>query len=369
MALHLAATGGAVLWWLDRTLREGAGSASRASLLIALGGLASIGRPEGVFAALVVTAAVVSRPPEERRRTMRAVSLLALAPWFIPSLVALVTTGSASTSGTAIKLMPADPYRTWEQTRRVFEWNAQNIFARLFVGATIPPILTYRALPRATYALVGLGLVGLYRTWTKRAGNDGRLAFLAWFVSMSVMIAPLLYTWIGNMGRYVLAFAPMLVLTAALGLTALADELFGRFRRAPRLLASVLPLGVAGLFMVEPSAAVREHAEAAREICAQQVAMAERIRSLPPEAVVAVNDAGAITYLGEHLTWDLIGLTSPEAALPRLSGVGSIFERLERLPAERRPTHAAIYPAWFPGFSLLGPELARETVQGPYVGG
>ncbi len=369
--LHFAATAGAVLWWLDPDARRGSAGTRRAAGLVVLGGLASVGRPEGLVSALIVTVTLLLRPPGARPRTMRALALLAPLPWLIPSIVAFATTGTPSTSGTLIKLMPADPFRHWDETRRVLDWNATNVFELLFLGKEVPGIVVYPALPKATYALWALGLVGLGWAFARRAGKAGFVAVLAWALASSVVLGTLLYTWIGNMGRYVLAFAPMIVLTASLGITALASELLGRFGRMSRarpVAEALLPLGIAAVFVVAPDAAVRQHAEATREICAQQVAMAERVRALPPEAVVAVNDAGAIAFLGERRTWDLIGLTSPGAALPRLSGMGSVFERIERLPRRLRPTHAAIYPGWFPGIAALGRPIDRKTVFGPYVG-
>lgn len=372
--LYLAATVGAALWWLDPDSRSGKTGALRGAALGMLGALSAIGRPEGLVSALVVAWTLALRPPEAWARWARRLSLLVPLPWFVPSLVAYVYSGRPSTSGAQIKLAPADPFRTSEELVRGIRWNASQVFTRLLAGEEVPGVLLYPALPELTYPLWGLGLLGLFLAFSRRAAfpRDARLAFLAWAAASSAVFAVLLYTWLGNMGRYALAFAPLIALTATIGVAALASELFDRLRipsRARAFLEVLLPVAVAAVFIVEPEVAVGEHAEAAREIHHQQVAMAARIRELPKDAVVALNDAGAIAFLGERRTWDLVGLTSPGAALPRLSGVGSVFERLERLPTDRRPTHAAIYPGWFPGFAALGREIDRRTVDGPHVGG
>ncbi len=369
---HFAAAAAAVTWWLDPSLRDGAPGVRRAFGLAALAALAAIGRPEGLASAIAVAATLLARPPTARPLVGRALALLAPLPWLVPPVVALATSGTPSTTGALVKLLPADPFRPWAEMQRIAAWNTQNVLARLFTGDTVGNILVYPALPRATYAFVAIGALGLARAFVRRGGKDGWGALATWLLACSAILAVLAYTWIGNMGRYALAFAPLAIVTSSLGAHAIARELAERIRlgaRARGVVEALVPLAVSAAFVVVPARAVQEHASASSAICGQQVEVARRVRALPDDAVVAVNDAGAITFLGEHRTWDLVGLTSPGAALPHLSGAGSVFERLERLPRGRRPTHYAIYPEWFPGFGALGTDCERVTAFGPYVGG
>jgi len=85
-------------------------------------------------------------------------------------------------------------------------------------------------------------------------------------------------------------------------------------------------------------------------------------RNLPPNAIVGLNDAGAIAYYGKRSTLDLVGLTTAGFARVYRSGLGCLFEHLRRLPPERLPTYFAIYPGWFPYWEesgILGPEAYR----------
>ncbi|HET9233279.1 MAG TPA: hypothetical protein VFP10_03995, partial [Candidatus Eisenbacteria bacterium] len=81
----------------------------------------------------------------------------------------------------------------------------------------------------------------------------------------------------------------------------------------------------------------------------QQVAAGRWIAAhLPEEAIVAVNDAGAIPYHGNRRMVDLVGLVTNGSAFPNRAGSGSLYEWLESLPVSERPTHFAIFPSWYP---------------------
>jgi len=59
-------------------------------------------------------------------------------------------------------------------------------------------------------------------------------------------------------------------------------------------------------------------------------------------------------------------------AIPNRAGPGSLYEWLERLPREDRPTHFAIFPAWYPYLvrtSLMGTQLAQFTLGNNTISG
>jgi hypothetical protein len=63
-----------------------------------------------------------------------------------------------------------------------------------------------------------------------------------------------------------------------------------------------------------------------------------------------------------------VGLGTNGMARAFLEGPGSVFRALARLPAEKRPTHFAVYPSFFPGFeSVFGRELARFPLSEPSI--
>ena len=80
-----------------------------------------------------------------------------------------------------------------------------------------------------------------------------------------------------------------------------------------------------------------------------QVEMSRYIqKNLPKDSKIAINDAGALRYIGQRYTYDIIGLTSNSLALARRNGgVASILEYFENIPEDKRPDYFAIYPEWF----------------------
>jgi hypothetical protein len=90
----------------------------------------------------------------------------------------------------------------------------------------------------------------------------------------------------------------------------------------------------------------------------------------PPDALLALNDIGAITYVSERPVVDLAGLITPEV-IPLLR-TPDRDARLVTLLAERNVQVVIIFPNWFPGLAsrsdLLEPihqvTLERNTVAG-----
>jgi hypothetical protein len=114
----------------------------------------------------------------------------------------------------------------------------------------------------------------------------------------------------------------------------------------------VFACGIAGylvLFGLASTAVFAVHyGDNASDVRLMQMTMAQVIDDrLPPDAVVAINDAGVLRYLGGRRTVDLVGLTTPGLARLWRMGTGSLVEEISRWPASDRPTHFAIFPNWF----------------------
>jgi hypothetical protein len=90
----------------------------------------------------------------------------------------------------------------------------------------------------------------------------------------------------------------------------------------------------------------------------------------PPDAVLALNDIGAIAYVSERPVVDLAGLVTPEV-VPLLHAPDR-DARLADLMAEQGVQYVAIFPNWFPGLAartdVLEPvyqvTLERNTIAG-----
>jgi hypothetical protein len=90
----------------------------------------------------------------------------------------------------------------------------------------------------------------------------------------------------------------------------------------------------------------------------------------PPDALLALNDIGAITYISERQVVDLAGLVTPEL-IPLLLAPDR-DDNLAAYMAKRGVDYVVVFPTWFPGLTerrdLLEPlyevTLDRNTVAG-----
>ncbi len=168
--------------------------------------------------------------------------------------------------------------------------------------------------------------------------------------------------------RWAAAYEPFVVLLVVFGtwrVVRYVDAL------RPLLWPAMVPL-IAGSALASVSI-VNVYGQNTSDIYFQQMSAAAWLRAnTPPDAVVAINDAGALTYGSRRRTLDLVGLTSPDTGASFRQGAASLYEYVERLPAERRPAYYAVFPTWI-GYtdpalgilrSLTNFGLARNTISG-----
>jgi hypothetical protein len=90
----------------------------------------------------------------------------------------------------------------------------------------------------------------------------------------------------------------------------------------------------------------------------------------PPDAILALNDIGAIAYVSERQVVDLAGLVTPEV-VPMLRAPDTASQ-LAQFLSRRGVDYVIIFPNWFPGLAqrrdLLEPThqvtLERRTITG-----
>jgi hypothetical protein len=147
-----------------------------------------------------------------------------------------------------------------------------------------------------------------------------------------------------HFNRYQQPFLPLFILFAVLGLARLGGWLGEEGER--------LRLGLWGFYGLWGLFTGGFFAIAYGENCADirhlQISLARFVHErLPAQARLAINDAGALKYLGGRHTVDLVGLTSPGLARAWRHGSGSLYEKLEAMPPAQRPEFFAIFPNWF----------------------
>jgi hypothetical protein len=162
---------------------------------------------------------------------------------------------------------------------------------------------------------------------------------------------------VGNFGRYYFPFYPVVVVLGVLGLERAAQAvgphlLAGRFR---------LPVGALLVALIAwPTVSslvqgVGHYVQNVSNVQDSDVRIARWLAPrLPPQAVLAVNDIGAIKFLLPNRVIDLAGIVNPEIRRDLNRGLAFGIPWEQTISGEiggRRPDYLVIFPAWFPHLS------------------
>jgi hypothetical protein len=187
------------------------------------------------------------------------------------------------------------------------------------------------------------------------------LAAAIWFVGFLVLYAwrlPVTYQY----GRYVMPAMPMYFL---LGLAGLVEC---TLVRGPhwRWIASVSwRLATGGLLVIFWVLGAFHYAQDVAIIDSEMVATAKWVSAnVPPGALVAAHDIGALGYFGGHDLVDLAGLVSPEV-IPFIRDENRIAAYLN----ERGATYLVTFPDWYQHLtSGLSPVFTTGAPYAPALG-
>ena len=204
------------------------------------------------------------------------------------------------------------------------------VFVLLFPALFVPATTSDEASPRRYASLLGLWSAGL----------------------------PLVYAWLHAVlyqhGRYLI---PLIPCNAVVGLVGLLEVNRLARRRGwtfipVRAVALVCVLVILGPAWRLPTMA-RLYAWNVDNINRMHVALGHWLAEhTPPDAILALNDIGAIAYFSGRPVVDLAGLVTPEV-VPLLHSPNR-DARLAEFMAEQGVDYAIIFPTWFP-------ELAATT--------
>jgi hypothetical protein len=351
-------------WILMRSARraaefsEATAQAPSVRELITLAWLSALMRPEGVIATVSISAVLLVFAPGKRR----AFAALAFAGAFLPPLVNLIATGSAATTTASVKWLVMSPYVGREKLITSVTENVRLLFGTLLNGEVWSAVF----LPQGWALVFWLAVPALVYTGVERRVRTRALLIAA--VAVGMLIPTTYDSFLWNRLRYLWPFAAALfvgVAALADGIGALAARLAGEPWARVRLLASGL---VVGGFVTHLSWTLDDLATSANAIRAQQAELGKWARdALPANAVIGVNDTGAIAYFSGRRTFDVVGLTTRGESRYWVAGAGSRFEHYERLERSRLPTHFIVYPEWFALPALLGTYQTERSVQGATI--
>ena len=168
---------------------------------------------------------------------------------------------------------------------------------------------------------------------------------------------PLAYGFLGaalyQHGRYLIPLIPFNAVVSVIGLEEARRLAARRGHRLPHLRAPLAALAailvLAGTAWRLPTMA-RLYAQDIQNINQMHVAAGRWVeQNTPDDALLALNDIGAITYVSQRPIVDLAGLVTPDV-VPILRSPHRT-ERLLHFMADRSVDYVIIFPSWFPGLA------------------
>jgi hypothetical protein len=167
-------------------------------------------------------------------------------------------------------------------------------------------------------------------------------------------------------GRYSIQLLPLAIVVAVCALRLLSCEgtAPGKGWLRPVAMALLLAASLASL-----SAGATRYAWGVQNIEAMQVSLGRWVEAHTPDgARLALNDVGAIAYLGRREVVDVMGLVTPAIIPYRRDGEAGVLRYLEHAC----PDYLIVFPAWFPSLSARADRftpvhrvrLAHNTVAG-----
>jgi hypothetical protein len=342
--MEIAYFAAAVVWTFAEVPRSAGRPAMRAALAAAIMATA---RPEGALLALVlVTMWAVRALLDREARAGLGWAALPFAASFLQPLLNLALTGDARSSGLLAKTLLSLPGADAADVLRIALLRAASLGAALFGG--IAPfadgrgLYAYESEGSVLWVPPGAGLLFLVgvlpeaaREWRERK-PAAALTALAWLVVLLVSTSALEEP-DAHFSRYQMPILPVFLIWTAIGT-----------RRVGQRLAE----GVRGWLAATAAVSVAFYAAAYGDNCQDidrmQVRLGETLaETLPPDAVVAINDAGALAYFSGRRTLDLVGLTTPGLAGLWPQGSGVVWESLEARAPRDRPGWFCFFPNWF----------------------
>ncbi|MGC9400443.1 MAG: hypothetical protein ACP5HM_15085 [Anaerolineae bacterium] len=315
--------------------------------------MAGMTRPEGLLlTGAVLFGSVAGDMVHHRRLQWPRILYLsaAILPGLLPSAVNWALTGSPSATGFQAKAwlynVPAYPKEILHSITLAY----RDIVLGSFLGWDSPvPAFTPPGL--LLFMLLAWFFLGSKRRWKTL------LVTGAWFFGATLANA-MLITSSWHVGRYQVPLLPLAFSLAISSLAALEQRARRRWQRVTAILCA-LYLIAASLHALPDFIIL--YRRSVRTMANQQLVLADWIRGhLPEEVRVGVHDTGSLRYVGERPTYDLVGLTTPDAAEAWRHGAGSVYELMENSPL--RPAYFAIYPNAFSIPYLASTDLFAEEL-------
>lgn len=351
-------------------VRYGTAEGRRQYLPTLLFGLATLARPE---CAVLFVASVLDRMMTAMLIRWRDI---AAKDWLLPLAVhlvlffAIVSPFLIFSRTFGIGFLPNTAYA------KALLWN-RGLLAAIATGSTAELLRSFSTNPfdyfmsflhealsnnPVLFLFSGIGLLRLVLE-LPYAGDSRHRSFI---IPLSILLFPVAIgivvpfgTAAYQEGRYIAPVAPLMLIVGTVGIYGAAGygaRIFSRAKFLGRPARVVLERSLLWLLILLAVASqfrniwyrAQVYGRAVSNIEEMQVSIGKWVdRNIPEDAVLAVNDIGAITYFSHREVLDTVGLISPEVLDYRRPG-----ERLQaatlRFLRARRPDYAVIFPKWYP---------------------
>jgi hypothetical protein len=343
------------------------------------GALLSITRPEGFIASIILFLLIFVnqfiKPKNERLPFIQSIlSFIPVLSGLAWLLLNRILTGSAGFNTIASKSQFATGHSSILDCVatgiRYFFFLLKEVFAG-FSGDYIGVLNANSGYPAPYIAPFGLLFFIIatfpngYGEMIKRRLGPYFLSFLWFFIGilMASISKPDNIHW----HRYIIPYYPLFLIMVAVGIHQLSQAL----PAAKEGFWGISIFFILFSFLTTIYFGIA-YGKNCKDIHLQQITIAKWIeKNIPKEAVIALNDAGAIKYFSQRYCLDLVGLCYPKIVKSGThagDGNGSLYEAIERL--SKKPDYFIIYPSWFsfPGY-LLGEEKASFGLLEPTIAG
>lgn len=315
--------------------------------------IAGMTRPEGLLLTCAVlfgtiTGDILNRHRPRWRRIFPI--SLAILPSLLPSIVNWIVTGSPSATGFQAKAWLYNVPAHLREILHSMMLAYRDILLGSFLGWN-SPVPTFTPSGLLLFMVLAWFFFGSDRRWKTL------LVTSSWFFGAALANAALITSsW--HVGRYQVPLIPIAFSLTISGLAALEQRANRKWQQIAVFTCALYLIG-SSIYAL-PNFIVLYH-RSTRTMVNQQLVLADWIREhLSSETRVGVHDTGSLRYVGERPTYDLIGLTTPDAAEAWRHGSGSVYEMMEDSPM--RPDYFAIYPNAFSIPYLANTDLFAEEL-------
>lgn len=338
----------AALYYAIRYMEEQGNKKNKVAwTLAAWGAFLSILRPEGFFLVLMLAGLLVLREFAEGGKKRAIASL----PWFLmaaPALAWLAViyafTGQCSPTSMQQKSYFYDPSVTPYLLFAFTFQNVKRVLDNVYLRGQSPPFFVI-------FFFIGLFPL-LVKEIKKRLPAEITLITL-WFLlgSLSTMIS---LTSDKQHFRYQMPFFNLYLLCGSVGIIAALASAGEKLKVwAGGILCFFLFIQVVNL-----PRWIDTYGMNSKNIFDQQIAMGKYIeKNLPKDAIIGLNDAGAIPYFSGRRAFDILGMGTEGQACRYRHGTGSVFEGFENMEKQTLPDYFALYPRWW-----FNPDILKERI-------